>query len=97
MDNGCLYVCRTVRRTVQTRTAFAQAGSRDCGVAWRLRVVGGCSSKLCMYKWVSTAGIRWTSESVAGGGRGSAHCCGQCVKMDLVGLCYSQLQTQTPN
>ena len=33
MNNGRLYVCRTVRRVVQTGAAVAQAASHDCGPA----------------------------------------------------------------
>ena len=55
-NNGCLYVCRTVRRKVQTGAAVAQAASHDCGSAAARRnkqaAAGGC-------RFVCTIGWYW--------------------------------------
>lgn len=62
-NNGRLYVCRTVRRKVQTGAAVAQAASHDCGSAAARRNKPQREGVALYIQWVVwQAGIRWTSE-----------------------------------
>lgn len=62
-NNGRLYVCRTVRRKVQTGAAVAQAASHDCGSAAARRNKLQREGVALYVQWVGwQAGIRWTSE-----------------------------------